>query len=183
MRRRSAARLQTSPSFCNLPVTTSSLVPSNTPRLRLDAAPAFTCVAIQGSFPFRCLTARQWPRRLPSGIQWSDRRAIPSQYRSARRCVARGFHALQIRVAQHYSEQCGYPIAPQLWTHISLRESCFVVTASPANLAPRLDRLSSMFDKAMFAEAPPANVLAAAALRGDVLRAAGLGGAGPGAPL
>ena len=85
-----------------------------------------------------------------------------------------GFNDVQIRVAQHYADQCEYPMAPQLWTEVSLAESRFVVTASPAALAPRLDRLNALFDKAVLTEAPPVSVLTASALQGDVLRAAGL---------
>ena len=85
-----------------------------------------------------------------------------------------GFNEVQITVAQHYHETCEYPMASQLWTDIHLRDSHFVVTASPTTVPARLDQLDALFDKAVFADAPPVSILTADAPQADVLRAAGL---------
>lgn len=85
-----------------------------------------------------------------------------------------GFNEVQISVAQHYASTCEYPMASQLWTDIHLRESQFVVSATPKALPARLDRLDALFDKAVFADPAPVSILTAKAPEGAVLSAAGL---------
>lgn len=59
-----------------------------------------------------------------------------------------GFNAMQLRVVQHYTEKCEYPMAPQLWTEIDLAASYFDIVASPRQVTGRLSQLSRLFDKA-----------------------------------
>lgn len=85
-----------------------------------------------------------------------------------------GFNDVQLTVAQHYTNTCEYPMASQLWTDIQLRESQFVVSAAPRTIPARLDALDALFDKAVFADAPPVGVFTATTPKGAVLRASGL---------
>ncbi|ART53318.1 hypothetical protein CBP34_18875 [Acidovorax carolinensis] len=85
-----------------------------------------------------------------------------------------GFNEVQLTVAQHYAASCEYPMASQLWTDIHLRDSQFVVSATPKALPARLDRLDALFDKAVLADAPQVSVFTAKAPEGAVLSAAGL---------
>ena len=85
-----------------------------------------------------------------------------------------GFNKVQLSVAQHYTEKCEYPMAPQLWTDIDLAGSQFVVTATPQTAPARLDRLDKLFDKTVLADSAVVSVLTAAAPAGPVLAATGL---------
>jgi hypothetical protein len=85
-----------------------------------------------------------------------------------------GFNEVQLTVAQHYTNTCEYPMASQLWTEIQLRESQFVVSATPKAAAARLDTLDALFDKAVFTDAPPVSVFTAQTPKGAVLSASGL---------
>lgn len=59
-----------------------------------------------------------------------------------------GFNAMQLRVVQHYTEICEYPMAPQLWTEIDLQDSYIEIGAHPRQVIGRLSQLSRLFDKA-----------------------------------
>ena len=85
-----------------------------------------------------------------------------------------GFNEVQVTVAQHYTDKCEYPMAPQLWTEIDIAASRFVITASPKAVPTRLDRLDALFDKAVLAEPPIVSVLTAAAPSAPMLSAMGL---------
>ncbi len=62
--------------------------------------------------------------------------------------LAPGFNNMQLRVVQHYTEKCEYPLAPQLWTEVDLAASYFELTARPRLVAGSLSQLDRLFDKA-----------------------------------
>jgi hypothetical protein len=72
-----------------------------------------------------------------------------------------GFQSLRVRVVQHYTDRCEYPMAPQLWTVIDPAASGFVARVTPQPGEPRLDRLDALFDKAGWRAHPVVPVLLA----------------------
>jgi len=59
-----------------------------------------------------------------------------------------GFNEVRIEVAQHYTNTCEYPLAPQLWTQLNLERSQLAIVASPLPITPLLSKLDAFFDKA-----------------------------------
>lgn len=73
-----------------------------------------------------------------------------------------GFNEIEIAVAQHYTDRCEYPMAPELWTELNLSDSVFVISAPPKEVPLRLDRLDKLLDKAGFEKSPVVPVFTAA---------------------
>ncbi|MES2830404.1 MAG: cellulose biosynthesis cyclic di-GMP-binding regulatory protein BcsB [Pseudomonadota bacterium] len=59
-----------------------------------------------------------------------------------------GFNEVRVEVAQHYTNTCEYPLAPQLWTQLNLEQSQLAIVADPLPVTPLLSKLDSFFDKA-----------------------------------
>ncbi|WP_157271546.1 cellulose biosynthesis cyclic di-GMP-binding regulatory protein BcsB [Azohydromonas aeria] len=85
-----------------------------------------------------------------------------------------GYNDVRLRFAQHYTDRCEVPMAPQLWTQIDPVASRFVVRAEARAVPPRLDRLDDLFDRRDWNEAPLVPVLTAAAPDAALLPALGL---------
>lgn len=91
-----------------------------------------------------------------------------------------GFNEVQLRVAQHYTDRCEYPLAAELWTQIDLTQSRFLINASRTAVPLRLDQLDALFDKANLGDTPLVPVLSASTPSPDVLSAMGLAAQGIG---
>jgi hypothetical protein len=68
------------------------------------------------------------------------------------RLLKAGYNKVQVRAIQHYSDQCEYPLAPQLWTQINTSDSSFIIDAEPSKLDPKLSQLNVLFDRASWQE-------------------------------
>lgn len=85
-----------------------------------------------------------------------------------------GFNDVRLSVAQHYTDRCEYPMAPELWTQLDLADSRFRIVATPRPVVPRLDRLDALFDKAGWSSTPDVSVLTATPPSKALLSAMGL---------
>lgn len=74
-----------------------------------------------------------------------------------------GFNDVRIEVAQHYTNICEYPLAPQLWTELDLANSRFLISATRAPITPQLSSLNELFDKASWEDRPVVELMTAAA--------------------
>ena len=85
-----------------------------------------------------------------------------------------GFNTVRVEVAQHYTNNCEYPMAPQLWTQLNLEQSRLVVAAAPLDVKPSLNRLDTLFDKADWEDHPVVSIMSQQAPGEAMVQALGL---------
>lgn len=66
------------------------------------------------------------------------------------RALRAGYPELELRAAQHYTDDCEDPDAPELYTQIDAEDSALLIKASRRPLAPSLARLDEIFDRRLW---------------------------------
>ncbi|WP_298293786.1 cellulose biosynthesis cyclic di-GMP-binding regulatory protein BcsB [Thiomonas sp.] len=84
-----------------------------------------------------------------------------------------GYDTLTFAVAQHYTNECEDPSAPELWTQIDTAQSWIGLDATLRDLHPTLAALPDVFDPKLWGP-QQLTVLAASGVNADVLRWGGL---------
>ncbi len=59
---------------------------------------------------------------------------------------ALGYNKLRFAAAQHYTDECEDPSAPELWTQINPVASKLIIQSTPLPLTPKLSELDDLFD-------------------------------------
>ncbi|MED5509444.1 MAG: cellulose biosynthesis cyclic di-GMP-binding regulatory protein BcsB [Pseudomonadota bacterium] len=109
----------------------------------------------------------QYPLNV-GGESFSHRINLPS------RLLKPGYNSIKLRAVQHYSEQCEYPLAPQLWSQINVADSGFIIDASARPLSLQLSQLSSLFDRASWRQQESVTVFSAERASDPLLSSLGL---------
>ncbi|MCA1979304.1 MAG: cellulose biosynthesis cyclic di-GMP-binding regulatory protein BcsB [Thiobacillus sp.] len=87
--------------------------------------------------------------------------------------LAPGYDTLTFAVAQHYTNECEDPSAPELWTQIDTARSWIALDATLRDIHPTLAHLPDVFDPKLWG-AQQLTVLAARGIDAAVLRWGGL---------
>lgn len=85
-----------------------------------------------------------------------------------------GFNRVDVRAIQHYTDECEYPEAPQLWTQVNMAHSRFLIKAMPSPVQPHLLELDHLFDRATWREKPVVTVITPGDADAGHVRAMGL---------
>ncbi len=72
-----------------------------------------------------------------------------------------GYHSLDFRVAQHYTEQCEDGGAAELFTQIDMQHSKLRIAATRAPIQPSLAQLDALFDQRLWLNAFPLTIVTA----------------------
>lgn len=59
-----------------------------------------------------------------------------------------GFNTIELRAAQHYTWHCEYPVAPQIWSQVQLRDSNLTLKLASVLWRPNLSDLDQIFNPA-----------------------------------
>ena len=85
-----------------------------------------------------------------------------------------GYNQLKFEVAQHYTEECEDPTAPELWTQIDTLASVLDLEVTPRTDVYRLSQMSRLFDRRVWGEVALNIVTPANTPRESLLRWGGL---------
>ncbi len=90
------------------------------------------------------------------------------------RLLKPGYNSIKLRAIQHYSEQCEYPLAPQLWSQINVADSGFIIDASQKPVPVLLSELNHLFDRASWRQQESVTVFSAERTSAPLLASLGL---------